>query len=275
MPVRVPAGGISRMPVTPRSDIVSRQRSQRTGLAIWPTIRVSTSTPSWTTLPSLLEMTGMRASWTETERASVAEVAHGRGHVPGVEGAGDAERHQAGLGWRRGGERLQLLEGAGRDDLARAVVVGGSESVLLERGQDLVAVATQHGGHAGRGDGGRLGHRVAALADQHHRLLGGDDPGAGGGGQLTHAVAGDGGDGLERVGRVGKELQGGHQSGRDQQWLRDLGVTDGVGVRLGAVVDQVDAGDGRRATPCARRRSGPRARGSGSRGSGRPGRARR
>ena len=32
MPVRVPAGGISRSPVTPRSDMVSMQRSHRTGL---------------------------------------------------------------------------------------------------------------------------------------------------------------------------------------------------------------------------------------------------
>ena len=72
MPVRVPAGGISRMPVTPRSLIVSMQRSQRTGLAIWPTIRRSTSRPSWTTWPSRLEITGVRGSCVETERASEA-----------------------------------------------------------------------------------------------------------------------------------------------------------------------------------------------------------
>ena len=34
------AGGSSRIPVTPRSDIVPRHRSQRTGFAIWPTSRV-------------------------------------------------------------------------------------------------------------------------------------------------------------------------------------------------------------------------------------------
>ncbi len=33
-----------------------------------------------------------------------------------------------------------------------------------------LAVAAEHGGHAGRRDGGRLGHRPAALAHQHHRL---------------------------------------------------------------------------------------------------------
>ncbi len=70
IPVRVPAGGISRMPVTPRSAKVSMHRSQRTGLAIWPTIRRSTSTPSWTTWPSRLETKRVRGSCTDTERAS-------------------------------------------------------------------------------------------------------------------------------------------------------------------------------------------------------------
>ena len=174
--------------------MASRQRSQRTGLAIWPTIRASTSWPSWTTWPSLLEISGVRGSWTETDRARPAEVADGGGHVLGVERAGDAERHQPGLGGRVGGEGLELLEGAGGDDLAGAVVVGGGEAVLVERGEHLVAVAAEHGGHAGGRGGGRLGHRVAALADQHHRLLGGDHPGTGGGGELAHAVAGDGAD---------------------------------------------------------------------------------
>ena len=72
MPVSVPAGGISRMPVTRRSLMVSMQRSQRTGLAIWPTMRATTSRPSWTTLPSLLEITGMRGSCVDTARASWA-----------------------------------------------------------------------------------------------------------------------------------------------------------------------------------------------------------
>ena len=72
MPVSVPAGGISRMPVTPRSLMVSRQRSQRTGLEICPTMRRSTSRPSWTIWPSRLEITGVRGSWVETDRASEA-----------------------------------------------------------------------------------------------------------------------------------------------------------------------------------------------------------
>ena len=47
-----------------------------------------------------------------------------------------------------------------------------------------------------------VGHRPAALADEHHRLLGGDHAGAGRGGDLADAVAGDGADPAERVGRV-------------------------------------------------------------------------
>ena len=70
IPVRVPAGGISSTPVTPRSAKVSMHRSQRTGLAIWPTSRRSTSCPSWTTWPSRLETNRVRGSCTETERAS-------------------------------------------------------------------------------------------------------------------------------------------------------------------------------------------------------------
>ena len=89
--------------------------------------------------------------------------------------------------------------------------------------------------------GGR-GHRVATLADQHHRLLGGDGAGTGGGGELADAVPGDGADAAERVGRVREQLEGGQQAGGDQQRLGDGGVADRLRVRLGAVVDQVEPG---------------------------------
>ena len=84
------------------------------------------------------------------------------------------------------------------------------------------------------------GHRLAALADQHHRLLGGDRPGTGGGGQLADAVAGDRADLAERVGRVREELEGGEQAGGHQQRLGHGGVADGLRVGLGAVVHQVE-----------------------------------
>ena len=44
--------------------------------------------------------------------------------------------------------------------------------------------------------------------------------------ELADAVAGDGADLAERVGRVREELEGGDQAGGDQQRLGDLGVAD-------------------------------------------------
>ena len=58
------------------------------------------------------------------------------------------------------------------------LVVLSSESGLwlfdLDRGlrEPLVAISADHRGHRGRGHRGCLGHRLAAFADQHHRLLG-------------------------------------------------------------------------------------------------------
>jgi hypothetical protein len=58
-------------------------------------------------------------------------------------------------------------------------------------------------------------------------------------------VAGDGADLAERVRGVREELERRDQTGGDQQRLRDPGVADRLGVRLGAVVRQVQVGDGR------------------------------
>ena len=46
------------------------------------------------------------------------------------------------------------------------------------------------------------------------------------------------------VGRVREQLEGGDQARGHQQGLGDLGAADGVAVRLGAVVGEVEAGDG-------------------------------
>ena len=62
--------------------------------------------------------------------------------------------------------------------------------------------------------------------------------------ELADAVAGDRADARERVGRVREEVERRDQTGRDQQRLGDLGVADRVGVCLGAVVGEVDAGHG-------------------------------
>ena len=244
MPVSVPAGGISRMPVTPRSSIVSRHRSQRTGLAIWPTMRASTSRPSWMTWPSRLEITRVRGSWTDTDRASPARwptagsmcwVWKAPATLSGISRA------------FAGGSSAKALS-CSRVPAATIwpgpLSLAGGQAVLVDGREHLVAVAAEDGGHAGRAStAAACGHRVAALADQDHRLLGGDHPGAGGGGDLADAVAGDGADLVERVGRVREELEGRDQAGRDQQRLGDLGVADRLGVGLGAVVGQVEAGD--------------------------------
>ena len=52
--------------------MVSMHKSQRTGVRTCVTIRFSTARPSWTTWPSRLEMTAVRGSWVETERAREA-----------------------------------------------------------------------------------------------------------------------------------------------------------------------------------------------------------
>ena len=111
------------------------------------------------------------------------------------------------------GEGGELLDGAGGDDLAGAVVVGRGQAVLASaastssRSPPRTAVML-----VGVVRGGR-GHRVAALADQHHRLLGGDRPGAGGRGELADAVAGDGAD-LARTRRPGAGTARGRPAGR-------------------------------------------------------------
>ena len=135
------------------------------------------------------------------------------------------QRDQPRLGRRSVGEGRQLLHGAGGHDLAGAVVVGGGEAVQRERGQHLLAVAAEDGGHAGRGLGDGVGHRLAALADQHHGLLGGDDARTGRGGRSRrrcgrppHRSR------CERVAGVREEVERRDQAGRDQQRLGDLGA---------------------------------------------------
>ena len=121
-----------------------------------------------------------------------AEVADRGLHVLGVERAGDAQRHQPGLLRRLVGERLRAAPCVpaattwpGPLSLAAVRPCFSMTASTSSRSPPRTAVMPV-GGH-----GGRLGHRLAALADQHHRLLGGDHPGAGGGGELADAVAGD------------------------------------------------------------------------------------
>src|SRR3954464_12478387 len=228
IPVRVPAGGSSRRPVTPRSSIVSMHRSQRTGVLTCVTIRCSTSWPSRTTLPSRLEMTGMRGSWVDTDFASPASTstagamwsvwkapATDSGTSRALAGGASANAWGCSTGapppTRRG-----RVDGARRDDLPGTVVVRGGQSVLGDLRQHLVPVAAEDGGHAGGCGGGGGGHRPATLPDQDHGLFGGDPPCARGRGQLADAVTGHRADPIERVGRVREQLDRGEQAGGDQ-----------------------------------------------------------
>ena len=203
MPVSVPAGGISIRPVTPRSAIVCMHRSQRTGLPTWPTSRRSTSWPSWTTCPSRLEI-------------SAGTRVVGR-HRPGE--AAPARRPRGPCA-RCGTRRPPTAASAGPSPARRprmrpscsmvpaatiwpgAVVVGRGEAVLLERGQHLVAVAAEHGGHAGRG--ARAASAIALPRSRTSTMACSAEmtPHAGGSGDLTDAVARRRAHHAERVGRV-------------------------------------------------------------------------
>ncbi len=244
MPVSVPAGGISRMPVTRRSLMVSMHRSQRTGLAIWPTMRATTSRPSWTTLPSLLEITGMRGSCVDTARASWAS------------------RATAGDMWSVWNAPATL------SGVSRALVGGSSASAAS---CSVVPAATIWPGPLSLAAVSPCLSRVAstssrspprtavmpvavtaaasAIALPRSRTStmacsARDHPGTCSGAELADAVPGDRADARERVGRVREELEGRDQPGGDEQRLGDLGAADRVAVGLGAVVGQVEAGDG-------------------------------
>ena len=277
MPVRVPAGGISSMPVTPRSSIVSMHRSQRTGCAIWLTMRLQHLAAVVDDLAVAVgDPAGSAASWVETERASRREVRRRPGPcarcgtrrrpTAGPAGPWPAGRRRRPAAARRCRRRRS---GRGRCRWPRSGRARSSAASTSSRSPPRTAVML-----VGVVGGGR-GHRVAALADQHHRLLGGDRAGRRRRRRARRRCGRRRRRSGERVGRVREQLEGGEQAGGDQQRLGDGGVADRLGVGLGAVVGQVDAGDGGQPAGAGRRTSGPRARGSGSRGSGRLGRERR
>ncbi len=115
--------------------------------------------------------------------------------------------------------------------------------MLGQFGRDLLGVAAEQGEHAGLDGCGGLGHGQAALADEGEGVVGAQHPGAGGGGDLADAVAGDGADQPAGGVLVREQRAGGHQAGGDQQRLRDGGVLDLLGVRLGTRAHKVEPGD--------------------------------
>jgi hypothetical protein len=171
-------------------------------------------------------------------------------HVHGVEGAGDLQGDDPGLGRRVGGERRELLQGACGDGLPGTVGVGGRQAVPLQHLGDLGRVATEDGAHARRCERARCRHAAATLADEDHRVVVGQHPGEGGGGDLTDRVPR--GDPDRTLRPVGEEHRGDCQPRSHDEGLGDGGVLDRLRVRGGAVDDQVETGDlGERLEPRA------------------------
>ena len=215
-------------------------RSQRTGLATWPTIRSRNSRPSVTRLARLVRPDRQSRVGGLESGGEGAQGVDGGPHEAGVERAGDLQRDDARAG---GGSLLQRGEGGqftGDDDLAAAVEVRGLETQLGQLREQFGLVAAEHGAHAGLHLRGRVGHRDAALGDELHRVVLGQDAGSGRRGELTDRVAGDAAElvAATAVGHGGEAEQG----GRDDQGLRDRGIPDRVGVADRAVLAQLDAG---------------------------------
>ena len=190
----------------------------------------------------------------------------GRGHVRGVERAGDLQRDDAGLRRRRRGELLQRRRATRRRRSGRrrcgwpgsspaasiaATTSSGSppSTALMPVGSSAQAAAISRP---------RTAAKVIAVS-------GGEHAGQRGRADLADAVAGDHADVVER------QVLGGEQRGRDQQRLGLGGVADLVGV--GA---RCRGGPGRRrpartTSAAAPRSPAGRARGRGSRVSASPG----
>ena len=191
MPTRVPAGGISMMPVTPRSSIVCMQRSQRTGLLTWVTSRLRVSWPLCTICPSRLEISRVRVSWVEIARASWASTSTA-GRMCSV---WKAPATLSGIRRAFSGPSSASLASCSivpaatiwPAPLSLAGVSPCSASLASTSSRSPPRTAVMPVGVAAEA----VGHRVAALAHEHHRLLGGHHAGTDGGGDLADAVPGD------------------------------------------------------------------------------------
>ena len=114
----------------------------------------------------------------------------------------------------------------------------------LDAGGDLVGVAAEDGGHAGRGQRAGGGHLRAAACGERDRGLRGEGAGERGRGELADAVPGDD----HRPAGISPqaELIGDSDAEGDEQRLGDRGVLDLVRVGGGAEPDQVQIDRARR-----------------------------
>ena len=225
--------------------MAAMHRSQRTGEATWPTSRRSTSRPSCTTWPSALESSRVRGSWVEMARARRASRSTA-GSMCTVWKA------PATLSWISRARAGGAAASAASCSVVPAATIWpvpllfAAVSPCSSRAASTSSgLAADHCGHRGGSGGAGGGHRPAALAYEHHGLLRRQHADSGRRGDLADRVAGGHADGREGVGRVREQLQRGQQAGGHQQRLGDRRVADGLGVRLGAVVRQVQAADRR------------------------------
>ena len=233
-------------------------RSQRTGAATWSTSRPTNSGP-WCDRRCRRRSTagGCRAR-TSAGRRPAAAAARPPGPCGGVERAGHRQRPEPRAFGRVGGEGGELLGGAGRDDLAGRVDVGGGEAEFGQLGQHRVGVAAEDAVMP-------VGLIAAALAIARPRSRTSTSADSGestpasaaavisptlwpataadvacdvveGARQPTGRLAGD----AELRLPVREKHRRGGQTGTDEQRLGDRGVFDLVGVGGGAEAGQIE-----------------------------------
>jgi hypothetical protein len=114
-------------------------------------------------------------------------------------------------------------------------------AAVSEPGDDLVRLTPHHRGHAGGHDVAGGGHLPTANRGERDGVVRGEHPGDRGGGEFADGVPGD-----DQVVRqfvpLGEHLIR-QQGGGHYQWLRDGRVLDGVRVRHGAELDQIQTGE--------------------------------
>jgi hypothetical protein len=82
-----------------------------------------------------------------------------------------------------------LGNGSGNNYLSGTIHVGCGKSDFVGSGNYFVWLSSEDGAHAGWGEGSGLGHGKTTLADEHHGLLGGQNPGTDGRRYFTDGVS--------------------------------------------------------------------------------------
>ena len=145
---------MAQVPAHRRGDLADQPVAARSPAAVRPRCR-----RRWTAASG-------SGSAGRTPAATAPSASSGRRHVRGVERAGHRQRHAPGPspGGVGGELRPAPSSGARRRRPGRRRCVGRGEPGASMRGEHLVRVAAEHGGHAGRGQRAGGGHLPAADA---------------------------------------------------------------------------------------------------------------